>query len=467
MKTFINENFLLTNKTAIKLYNLFAKELPIIDFHNHLSPKEISENRKFDTITKAWLEGDHYKWRAMRAAGIDEKFITGNASDEEKFKSWAATVPLTLRNPLYHWTHLELIRYFETFELLNEESASTIYHKCNDVLNSGNNNVQDLLIKVSAEIICTTDDPVDSLEYHKALNGNKKLKVLPSFRPDNIYAAQNVEQYNNYLNRLELVSGIEIRNFKSLIEAVQKRHDFFHSLGCRVSDHGLDYIPYAFYKDAEIEEIFLKARSRKSLTIDELQKFQLATLVQIMRMNYEKNWVQQLHIGAIRNNNERQLAQLGPNTGYDSIGDIQIANPLAFLLNKLDKENKLAKTIGYNLNPMDNDLMITMLGNFNDGKIKGKMQYGASWWFLDQKQGIERQINDLSVYGLLHLFVGMVTDSRSFLSFPRHEYFRRILCNILGEDIEKGTAPNDMQLIGDLIKGVCYHNAKEFFNWDS
>jgi glucuronate isomerase len=466
MKTFINENFLLTNKTAIKLYNLFAKELPIIDFHNHLSPKEIADNRKFDTITKVWLEGDHYKWRAMRAAGVDEEFITGNALDEEKFMAWAKTVPLTLRNPLYHWTHLELARYFDIFELLNEKSAASIYNKCNNILNSGNNNVQDLLEKVKAEVVCTTDDPVDTLEFHKALQGNKKMRVLPSFRPDTTYAAQNAENYNKYLARLEQSSGVEIRNFNNLVDAIQKRHDFFNTIGCRVSDHGLDYIPYARYNDTEVAGSFLKVRSGESLAGEELQKFQLAVLVHIMRMNYEKKWVQQLHIGAIRNNNERQFLQIGLNTGYDSIGEIQMANPLVYLLNKLDKENKLAKTIGYNLNPRDNDLMITMLGNFNDGKIRGKMQYGAAWWFLDQKQGMERQINDLSVYGLLHLFVGMVTDSRSFLSFPRHEYFRRILCNILGEDIEKGLLPNDTNLTGELIKGACYYNAKDFFSWD-
>jgi glucuronate isomerase len=430
-----------------------------------LSPKDIAENRKFETISKVWLEGDHYKWRAMRAAGIDEKLITGNAVDEEKFLAWASVVPLTLRNPLYHWTHLELARYFDIYELLNETSASTIYLKGNDKLNSGNYNVQDLLLHAKAEIVSTTDDPADSLEYHKAMKGNKKLKVLPSFRPDNTYAAQNVEQYNKYLEKLEQASGIEIKNYKTLIEAIKNRHDYFNEVGCRVSDHGLDCIPYAQYTKKEVIGIFDKIRSGKEITNEELHKFQLATLIEIMKMNHDKNWVQQLHMGAIRNNNLKAFKTIGINTGYDSIGSIRFAEPLTLLLNILADQNKLARTVGYNLNPKDNDLLITMLGNFSEGPLKGKMQYGAAWWFLDQKQGIERQINDLSAYGLLHLFIGMVTDSRSFLSFPRHEYFRRILCNVLGSDMEKGLIPQDFELVGGLVKSVCYQNAKDFFNW--
>jgi glucuronate isomerase len=466
MKSFINKNFLLNNKRAVDLYYKYAETLPIIDFHNHLSPKDIAENRMFKSITEAWLEGDHYKWRAMRAAGVDEKNITGNASPEEKFNAWAGVVPQAIRNPLYHWTHLELSRYFGVDDLLNEKTAMQIYEVCNQQLSSGSNNVQDLLIKMKVEIACTTDDPVDSLEFHKKLKDNKKLRVLPAFRPDKTYKAENPEQYNKYVDELAKVSDTDIRSYESLIEAIKKRHDYFHAVGCRVSDHGLDYIPCANFYESEVESIFLRVRSGKTLNWEDLQKFQSAILTRIMEMNYEKGWVQQLHMGAIRDNNERMFQLLGPNTGYDSMGEVDFAKPLQLLLNRLNNKDKLAKTIGYNLNPKDNDTLITMLANYNDGKIRGKMQYGASWWFLDQKQGIESQINDLSVYGLLHLFVGMLTDSRSFLSFPRHEYFRRILCNILGNDIERGLIPDDDEIVGGLVKAVCYGNAKSYFDWD-
>lgn len=466
MKPFIHDDFLLTNKDAVKLYHDFAEKLPIIDFHNHLSPKDITDNRGFNTISEAWLEGDHYKWRAMRAAGVDEYFITGKAPDEEKFNSWANTVPFTLRNPLYHWTHLELARYFGIYELLNDKTKTAIYKKSNEILHSGNNNIQDLLIRMKVEILCTTDDPIDNLECHKAMSGNQKLHMLPTFRPDKVLNVSNPLQYNKYLDKLGEVAGIEIGTYFQLIEALQKRHDFFHSMGCRLSDHGLDYIPYSQYSGSEIQSVFNKIRSGQFLSGEEILKFQTALLSELLIMNHEKGWVQQLHIGAIRNVNERVYESIGPDSGYDSIGEPELVRPLASLLNLLDKQGKLARTIGYNLNPKDNDLLITMLSNFNDGKMKGMMQYGAAWWFLDQKQGIERQINDLSSYGLLHLFAGMVTDSRSFLSFPRHEYFRRILCNILGEDLEKGIIPNDEQMLKQMIEAICYQNAKNYFNWN-
>lgn len=467
-KEFINDNFLLMNKTAERLYHTFAKDLPIIDYHNHLSVKEIAENRKFDNITQIWLYGDHYKWRAMRTNGVDEKFCTGEASDWEKFLAWAETVPYTLRNPLYHWTHLELKNPFGiSNKLLNKDTAKEIWKHCNKLLPEDNFSVKGLLKNFKVKVLCTTDDPLDSLEYHKKIRKDKfDIKVFPAFRPDKGMAVENLNLFSLWFNKLQELTNIQIDSFQKYIEAIRVRHDFFHQNGCRISDHGIE-VPYAEdYTQQDIEKIFEKILLSKELTHEEILKFKSAMMYEFGLMDHEKNWVQQLHIGALRNNNTRMFNSLGPDTGYDSIGDFNIAASLVKFLDNLDKENKLAKTIIYNLNPKDNEVIATIMGSFQDGNIPGKIQFGSSWWFLDQKDGMEKQLNTLSNMGLISRFVGMLTDSRSFLSFSRHEYFRRILCNIIGEDVEKGFLPDSDELLAPLIKGVCYYNAEQYFEFD-
>ncbi|OIR00123.1 uronate isomerase [mine drainage metagenome] len=468
MKTFLDENFLLSNKTAQKLYHEFAKEMPIIDYHCHLPQQQIAEDKNFENLTQIWLYGDHYKWRAMRANGINEKFITGNATDFEKFKQWAATVPYTLRNPLYHWTHLELQRYFDVHELLNADSAKKIYDECSEKLRSSEYSVQNLLSKMNVKTVCTTDDPVDSLEFHAQLvNDGFEIPVLPAFRPDNAMNVGETEKFNAYVKKLETVTNISISSFDDFLFALQNRHDFFASMGCCVSDHGLEEIYAEDFTGHEIDTIFSKIHSGKHLNELEQRKFKSAMLVHFAEWDWEKGWAQQFHLGALRNNNSRRLQQLGADTGWDSIGDFSQGRALSKFLNKLDYDNKLAKTIVYNLNPADNELMATMIGNFNDGTVEGKIQYGAAWWFLDQKDGMTKQINALSNMGLLSKFIGMLTDSRSFLSYPRHEYFRRLLCNLFGEEIENGELPNDIEWTGKIIQDICYNNAHRYFNWPS
>jgi len=465
---FIHENFLLDTKTASKLYHTYAEPLPIIDYHCHISPKEVAQNRQFENMTKIWLAGDHYKWRAMRTCGVKEQFITGNASDWEKFEMWARTVPKTIRNPLYHWTHLELKRPFGISDkLLNEKTAKSIWEKCNAKLATPGFTTQGIAKRMNVKIICTTDDPIDSLEYHDAYakKGNGFTKMLPAFRPDKAMAVENVDAFLSYLQKLETVSGIEIKDFDSLLVAIRARHDFFHSRGCRVSDHGIETAYAEDYTDSEIRFIFKKLQKGKSPDAVETLKFKSAMMYEFGVMDYEKGWVQQLHLSALRNNNSRMMRVLGPDTGFDSIGDFEIARPLAKFLDKLDTENKLAKTILYNLNPRDNELMATMIGNFQDGSVAGKLQYGSGWWFLDQRDGMQKQIEALSNLGMLSQFIGMLTDSRSFLSYPRHEYFRRLLCNILGGEIEQGLIPNDMKLIGGMVQDICYNNAKKYFGF--
>jgi glucuronate isomerase len=469
-KEFIHKNFLLDTKTASKLYHTYAEPLPIIDYHCHIPSKEVAENRKFENMTQIWLAGDHYKWRAMRTCGIKEQFITGNASDWEKFEMWAHTVPKTIRNPLYHWTHLELKHPFGISDkLLNEKTAKSIWEKCNAKLASPGFTSQGIAKRMNVKVICTTDDPIDSLEYHEsyAKKGNGFTKMLPAFRPDKAMAVENVDAFLLYLQKLETVSGIEIRDFNSLLVAVRARHDFFHSCGCRVSDHGIETAYAEDYTDSEIKSIFKKLQKGKSPDAVETLKFKSAMMYEFGVMNHEKGWVQQLHLGALRDNNSRMFHILGQATGFDSIGDFEIARPLAKFLDKLDKENRLAKTILYNLNPRDNEVFASMIGNFQDGSVAGKMQFGAAWWFLDQRDGIQKQIEALSNLGMLGQFIGMLTDSRSFLSYPRHEYFRRLLCNILGGEIEKGLIPNDIQLIGGMIQDICYNNAKKYFGFKS
>lgn len=465
MKKFLDENFLLNGKTAQLLYHEFAAPMPIIDYHNHLSPEQVAYDKNFDNITQVWLYGDHYKWRAMRTNAVNENFITGNASDWEKFQAWAATVPYTLRNPLYHWTHLELQRYFDVHDILNAESAKKIYDECSAKLQTKDYTVQGLLKKMNVKLICTTDDPIDSLEHHQKLQKEDSFtKMNPAFRPDKAMNVDDVAGFNQYLSALEKASNIDISTFDHYLKALKNRHDYFAANHCNVSDHGLEEIYAEDYTLSEVVSIFDKIRYGAVLTLEERNKFKSAMLVYFAEWDHEKGWVQQYHLGAIRNNNSRMLSQLGPDTGWDSIGDYSQARTLSKFLNRLDQDNKLAKTIIYNLNPADNELMATMIGNFNDGSSEGKIQWGAAWWFLDQKDGMTKQLNALSNMGLLSKFVGMLTDSRSFLSFPRHEYFRRILCNLFGEEIENGELPNDIEWTGKVIQDICFNNAKKYFD---
>lgn len=460
---FIHDNFLLENKYAEELYHNYSKNQPIIDYHNHLSPKQIAEDKVFDNITKVWIDGDHYKWRAMRTLGINEKFITGDASDKDKFLSWAKTVPYTMRNPLYHWTHLELSRYFGITDLLTEKTAESIWEQTQAQLTSGTHSTRQLLQKVNAELVCTTEDPIDTLEYHKQLaTTDFNVKVSTAFRPDKAILISN-DGYNAYIDTLGNVAGVTINTFTDLCDALRKRIEFFNANGCRLCDHGLDQIYFETYTESDVKAIFIKKREGKELTNEEALKFQSAILVFLCETYHEFGWVQQFHLGALRNNNARMHRILGPDTGWDSIGDYPQAQKLSSFLNALDSKDKLTKTIIYNLNPADNEVMATMIGNFNDGSVKGKVQFGSGWWFLDQKDGMTKQLNALSNMGLISCFIGMLTDSRSFLSFPRHEYFRRILCNLLGDEIQRGELPNDIEWIGKIVSDISYYNAKEYF----
>ena len=466
--SFITDDFLLHNDTAKQLYHEFAKVQPIFDYHSHLSPKDIAEDRQFENITQLWIAGDHYKYRAMRANGVAEKYITGNATPFEKFLKYAETLPNTLRNPLYHWTHLELQRYFGITELLNNTSAERIYNQCNQLLKKPEFSVRNLLHKMNVKMVGTTDDPTDDLQYHQILKKEGfEIKVLPTFRPDKATEIEKGIDFIKWIQKLQDVVGFKIQSFLDLVNALQNRHDFFHEKGCRISDHGHNCFYDAIYTEDEINKIFIKALQQASLSDIEIEKYKAALLHKIAVMNHEKAWVQQFHVGAIRNNNTKMLAQLGPDQGFDSIGDIDMAQKMSRFFDKLNSANALTKTIVYNLNPRDNEMMASMVANFNDGIIPGKMQYGAAWWFLDQKDGMQKQLDVLSNFGLLGRFVGMLTDSRSFLSFPRHEYFRRILCNILGDEVEKGELPNDMKLIGNMVEAICYKNAENYFNLEN
>ena len=466
MQKFLDENFLLTGRTAQRLYHEFAKDMPVIDYHCHLPPDQIAENRVFGNITQAWLYGDHYKWRAMRANGIPEAYCTGAASDYEKFEKWAETVPYTLRNPLYHWTHMELQRYFGIDEILRPATAEKIYHECSEKLHSPEYAVGPLLRKMKVEVICTTDDPIDSLAYHRQIAAQDAgIKVLPSFRPDKAMNTDDADVFNGYVGQLEIAADMSIGSYTEYLQALKQRHDFFAEMGCRVSDHGLDQLSAEDYTAADLEKIFRKLRSGKTPDATERRQFRSALLYELALLDWEKGWVQQFHLGALRNNNARALRTLGPDTGWDSIGDFPQGVALSKFLDRLDTDDRLAKTILYNLNPADNELIAAMTGNFNDGTVAGKLQYGAAWWFLDQKDGMIRQLNALSNMGLVSRFVGMLTDSRSFLSYPRHEYFRRILCNLFGEEIDKGELPDDLNWTGKVIRDICYYNAKNYFGW--
>lgn len=464
MNRFLDENFLLQTETARKLYHEYAERMPIFDYHCHLSVKDIANDICFDNIGQAWLKGDHYKWRLMRNNGIAEKFCTGDATDYEKFEKWAETVPIAVRNPLYHWTHLELQRYFNISDLLSPKTCKNIYDHCSRMLQSPEFSVRNLLLKMNVKLICTTDDPIDSLDYHKKIKDDGfMVKVLPTFRPDKAMAVNNSVGYNNYISKLREISGIDIKNFTSLMEALEIRHKYFHERGCRVADHGILSFYAESYTDVEIEKITSKVLSGKELSEMEISKFKSAFLYEIARLNHKRGWVQQFHVGALRNINTRLFNKLGPDIGCDSIGDRNYGEKMARFLDRLDQSNELAKTILYNLNPRDNELIAAMIGNFQDGSFPGKMQFGPSWWFLDQIDGMTKQINTLSNLGLLGRFIGMTTDSRSFLSFPRHEYFRRLLCNLIGADVENGEIPSDMDLLGDVVENICYNNAVNYF----
>lgn len=465
IKPFLDDDFLLENETARILYHDYARQQPIIDYHCHLPPDEIAGDRRFENLTRIWLNGDHYKWRAMRTLGVAERYVTGDASDEEKFAKWAYTVPFTARNPLFHWTHLELQRYFDIREILNPDTAAAIYAEASARLNTPEYGVRGLLQRMNVAVVCTTDDPCDTLEFHQAIQADPfATKILPAFRPDKaILIAQ--EGFPAYIARLGAVADREIVSLESLLEALYVRADFFESLGCRLSDHGLEQVYAADFTDTQADAILKKRLSGQDIEASEAQVFMSAMLYYLGRLYHRKGWTQQFHLGALRNNSSRMMRQLGADTGFDSIGDFPQAAALARFLNRLDTENALAKTILYNLNPADNEIMATMIGNFNDGSIRGKMQFGSAWWFLDQKDGMEKQLHALSNMGLLSCFVGMLTDSRSFMSFPRHEYFRRILCNLLGQDVHKGELPQDLPWLGGLVSDICYHNARRYFDF--
>ncbi|HOO68804.1 MAG TPA: glucuronate isomerase [Bacteroidales bacterium] len=469
MEQFNDENFLLQTKAARRLYHDYARELPIIDFHCHLDPTEIARDRQFENMTRVWLNGDHYKWRAMRANGIDERFITGTeTTDWEKFEKWAQTVPYTMRNPLYHWTHMELKSAFGIKELLNSESAERIYLQCNERLAEKDFSARGLIKKFGVETLCTTDDPADSLEHHRKIAADGfAVKVLPAWRPDKAMAVEDPAAYKKYVEKLAEVSGVDIRSFDTLIEALRVRHAYFGEHGCRLSDHGIEEFFAEEYTPAGVETVFRKVMSGKEPGVQEIRMFKTAMLTEFGIMDWETGWTQQFHYGALRNNNTRMFRRIGPDTGYDSIGDFTVARNMSRFLDGLDSRDKLAKTIIYNLNPGDNEMVATMAGNFQDGRIPGKIQFGAAWWFLDQKDGMEKQLNTLSLLGLLSRFVGMLTDSRSFLSYARHDYFRRTLCNILGNDIEQGLLPvSETEFIGkQIVQAVCYRNALEYFKF--
>lgn len=468
MKSFIHKNLFLENNHGRELYHEIAKDLPIIDYHCHLPPSEVADDINFRNLTHIWLDGDHYKWRAMRACGVPESHITGDASDREKFLKWAETVPKTIGNPLYHWTHMELADPFGIGDrLLNQETAESIWGECNERLADSDFSTRELIKKNRVEVVATTDDPADELNHHKAFQKEEKtgFKLVPTFRPDRGMEIEDTEAFQYWIEKLESVSGISINGFQSLIDALEKRHDDFHELGCRASDHGIPE-PYAepFFKP-QLERITKDALAGQEVMERDARIFKSAFLYHCGRMNREKGWVFQLHIGPIRNNNSRMMKKLGRDTGFDSIGDAEIAEALSQMLDRLDRDDSLPKTVLYNSNPRDNELFITMAGNFMDGSVPGKVQHGPPWWFLDQKDGIEEHLTSHSNLGVLSEFIGMTTDSRSFLSYSRHDYFRRVLCNFIGADMEKGLIPDDMDLVSELIEKVCYRNAKSFFNY--
>jgi glucuronate isomerase len=464
MKKFMDETFLLNSDLAVQLYQEYAKDMPILDYHCHLSPAEIYENKRFKNITEAWLYGDHYKWRAMRSNGIDEAYITGDASDYDKFMAWAKTVPMTIGNPLYNWTHLELQRFFGIYEILNEKTAPAIWEKVNALLNQEGYAARDFIKKSNVEVVCTTDDPTDSLEYHIKLKQENdfSVKVLPAFRPDKGLEI-NRSTFLPWVEKLSRVSDMEIQNYDQFLDALESRTNFFHSVGCRVSDHALDYVPFMETTKEEVAAIFTKALHGESVSLEEENKYKTYTLLFLGKRYAKLGWAMQYHINAFRNNNTRMFEKLGPDTGYDCTNDNKIAFALRGLLDSLEAEQSLPKTILYSLNPNDYHVIASLMGSFQGGGIPGKIQFGSAWWFNDTKEGMIQQMKTLANVGLLSRFIGMLTDSRSFLSYTRHEYFRRLVCNLLAEWVENGEAPHDLELLGSIVQGICYHNAKEYF----
>ncbi|NDB53398.1 MAG: glucuronate isomerase [Chitinophagaceae bacterium] len=463
-KQFIDDNFLLETETAQRLYHVYAKDMPIFDYHNHLSADRLASNTSFRNLTEAWLQGDHYKWRAMRANGISEEYITGNASDAEKFTKWANTVPYTFRNPLFHWTHLELQRYFGIHEILNHESAASVYQAANEQLAEAACSPRSLLTRMKVVFVGTTDDPTDDLAAHQQLrNEGFSIQVAPTFRPDKAMAVDNTTSFLAYLNKLEACTNHHIVDFSTYVEALRSRHDFFSEQGCVASDHGIDQLYCHSFSDTSLQQSFEKLRNGNSLSQEEIASFKSAMLYFFAQWGNEKGWVQQYHIGPIRNGNTRMFLRMGPDTGWDAMGNPTDLRQVNQFLDRLDQTNQLAKTILYSIHPGDQHPLATLIGNFNDGTFPGKIQLGAAWWFNDQKEGILQHLQAISQMGLLSRFVGMLTDSRSFLSFPRHEYFRRILCNLLGQEIENGELPNDEKWIGEQIQNICYHNAVNYF----
>ena len=465
-QTSLTEDFLLNNEQAKKLYFNYAADLPVIDYHNHLPANEIAANKKFENLTEIWLKGDHYKWRAMRTLGINENYITGPATAEEKMMAWASCLPQTVRNPLFHWSQMELKNPFGVEAYLDKTTVPAIYKHCNELLQKDSFSTRGLLKHFNVEMVGTTDDPCDDLVDHKKINEDDfEVKVLPSFRPDKVFNISDKISFIQYLEKLATASGVQIKSYDNLLEALEKRIDYFHDNGCRIADHGLTKMPSGFTFTVSLEKEFIEfIENKNAATFSQPEIFAGAVLMALCTTYYKKGWVQQFHLGALRNNNTRLVNILGADAGVDSIGDFSQATVLSNFLNELDKRNELTKTIVYNLNPADNELFATMCGNFNDGSSKGKIQYGSSWWFLDQKDGIEKQLNALSNMGIVSTFIGMITDSRSFLSYSRHEYFRRVLCNLFGTEMENGLLPNDEKWMGEIIQGICYNNAKEYFN---
>lgn len=462
---FLHDDFLLQGKTAQKLYHDYVKELPIIDYHCHLPPDEIAVNKQFTNLTDIWLRGDHYKWRALRSLGVPEKMITGDATDKEKFDAWAKVVPKTVRNPLFHWSHMELKAVFGINQYLNETSGDAIYSTCTAMLQNESHKTRSILASFKVEYVGTTDEPWDSLEHHRQLaKENFSIRVSPSFRPDKILMIGNRESFFHNLGLLQKTSGVNVTDISSLLAAIQNRVDFFHGHGCRVSDHGLTQMPAKLQFSQALEKEFADFVTGKKENYSDPESFMGYLQLELCKMYHAKDWVQQFHLGPIRNNNTRLNRKLGADSGFDSIGDFPQALQMSRFFDALDQTDQLAKTVIYNINPSDNEVFASMLGNFNDGSIKGKMQFGSGWWFLDQKDGMEKQLNSLSNLGLISTFIGMITDSRSFLSFPRHEYFRRILCNLIGDEMEKGLLPNDEKWMGEIVQDISYHNAKAYFN---
>lgn len=464
---FINGEFLLENDYARELYHDSAAKMPIIDYHCHLIPEEIATNHQFKDLTEVWLGGDHYKWRALRGNGIPEEYITGSKPSWEKFEKWAETVPYTMRNPLYHWTHLELARVFGIYKLLNPETAREIYEDCTAKLQTDEFRGQEIMKKFNVEIVCTTDDPIDNLEWHKYIHEHPfGVNVLPAWRPDKVTDIEKPDVFCSYIHKLEEASGIAITDYQDLLDALQKRHDYFENMGCRLSDHGLDTFYAEKCSQDDADRIFRNTLKGIQPKNEDINIYRTAVLLDLARMDCRSGWVQQFHIGPLRNNNRRMFEKLGPDTGFDAIGDKSLAAAGHKFFSTLAYDNMLAKTILYNLNPKDSEVMAALAYTFNDGTVPGKMQYGAAWWFLDQEDGIRKQLNTLSSFGLLSRFVGMLTDSRSFLSYPRHEYFRRILCNELGKDVQSGRLPkSEMHFIHQMVQDISYNNAKRYFGF--